>query len=67
MKEFLKKLITGDFINELFNFNSSSNNSMGDLDRSSIKSTRRAQVGALGPESKSKTKKIRRPFEGDCV
>jgi hypothetical protein len=58
------KFFTGEFIDELFNMDSNSNNSMGDVARSSSKRSRRAQARAMVQNTKRKSKIF---DEQDCV
>lgn len=58
------KFFTGEFIDELFNMDSNSNNSMGDVARSSSKRSRRAQACAMVQNTKRKSKIF---DEQDCV
>lgn len=58
------KFFTGEFIDELFNMDSSINNSVGDVARSSSERSRRAQARAMVQSTKRKSKIF---DEQDCV
>ena len=75
MIKLIKKFITGDFIDDIFNSNSSVDSSVGDVHRRKSERSRRAQARAQVAKAKAEGKnqsekcpyKVERLTEGDCV
>jgi len=63
----LKKIFTGEFIDELFSFDSNSNNNLGSFNTKTSQRGYQSQTSSMVVKSESQTKKHKRIFEGDCV